>query len=58
MTLAALKRLADARLLLSTRRNEYSRCAGYLAGYAVECKLKAVAMEVLDCWTLDELRTR
>lgn len=34
---------------------EHARGAGYLGGYAVECKLKAIALEVYDCWHLDEL---
>jgi hypothetical protein len=27
----------------------------YLGGYAVECKIKAIAMEIHNCLTLDEL---
>lgn len=30
----------------------------YIAGYAVECKLKAIAMEVNGCRDLEELRKR
>lgn len=52
---AAMKRLQDARVLLEQGRY---RGAMYLAGYAVECKLKAVAMEIYDCWTLRQLIER
>jgi len=51
---AALKRLRDARALLRAGK-DHARGAGYLGGYAVECKLKAIALEVYDCWHLDEL---
>ena len=51
---AALKRKVDARKLLESRENRHARGAGYLGGYAVECKLKAIAMEVYDCRTLDQ----
>lgn len=54
---AALKRLADSKALLNAAGN-HKRAATYLAGYAVECKLKAVAMEVNDCWTLEQLAAR
>jgi len=30
----------------------------YLAGYAVECKLKAIALEIFDCWTLEALASK
>ena len=52
---AGLKRKADAHALLETEQREHARGAGYLGGYAVECKLKAIAMEIHGCWTLDEL---
>lgn len=52
---AARKRLADARRLLDSDEARHARGAAYLAGYAVECKLKSNLMEVFDCWTLDEL---
>ena len=51
---AAAKRLADARALLQAGEG-HRRGAMYLAGYAVECKLKAIGMEVENCWTLREL---
>jgi hypothetical protein len=56
-----LKRLRDAQFLLGDepddphKRYSHARGAGYLAGYAIECKAKAIAMEVFDCWTLEEL---
>lgn len=60
LSLASKKRLADARRLLETpgdpgRSNQHARGAKYLAGYAVECRLKVQAMEVDGCWTLDQL---
>lgn len=54
LRMAGLKRLRDAQALLSSGP-AHSQGAMYLAGYAIECKLKAIAMEVYDCWTLDEL---
>ena len=36
----------------------HGRGAMYLAGYAVECMLKAIAMEIHDCWTLDALAAK
>lgn len=30
----------------------------YLGGYAVECKVKAIAMEAYRCWTLEQLLRR
>jgi hypothetical protein len=55
---AALKRKRDARALLERENGRHARGAGYLGGYAVECKLKAIAMEIFHCWTLDELAQR
>jgi hypothetical protein len=60
---AAFKRLRDAEALYAvklTRQSErlrgfHARGAMYLAGYAVECKLKAIAMEVYRCRTLAQL---
>ena len=57
---AAFKRLADAEALLAEEKSERWRCekglhargAMYLAGYAIECKLKAIAMELHRCRTL------
>ena len=49
-----MKRLRDAEVLLERGRG-HERGAMYLAGYAVECKLKAIAMEVHGCWTLEVL---
>lgn len=36
----------------------HSRGAMYLAGYAIECKIKAKAMELHGCATLSELRAQ
>lgn len=36
----------------------HTRGAAYLGGYAIECKIKAIAMEIYDCWTLDQLATK
>jgi hypothetical protein len=63
---AAFKRLRDAVALLdeqptedwSKRNGFHARGAMYLAGYAIECKLKAIAMEVNGCRTLRELRDK
>ncbi len=55
MRKAALKRLADARRLLGSKENCHARGARYLAGYAIECKLKAIAMEIYACKTLADL---
>lgn len=65
---AAFKRLRDAWKLLSPElsrgqalvrwkeeNGRHSRGAMYLAGYAIECKLKAIAMEIYRCPTLAEL---
>ena len=54
---AGLKRLGDAHAL-ARLEGPHRQGARYLAGYAVECKLKAVAMEVYDCWTLQQLSQR
>ncbi|MEW6367102.1 MAG: hypothetical protein AB1714_20930 [Acidobacteriota bacterium] len=51
---AALKRLMDARAVLRAGRN-HTRAACYLGGYAIECRLKAIAMEVFGCQTLEQL---
>lgn len=51
---AALRRRADARRLLEAGAN-HTRGAMYLAGYAIECKIKAVAMERFRCRTLASL---
>jgi hypothetical protein len=51
---AALKRKADA-WALQRAGAPHSRGAAYLGGYAIECKIKAIAMEVFECWTLEEL---
>jgi hypothetical protein len=52
---AALKRKADAHKLLDKDEREHARGAMYLGGYAIECKLKSIAMEVYGCWTFDQL---
>jgi hypothetical protein len=54
---AALKRLNDAKALLDAGPG-HARGAAYLAGYAIECKLKAIAMEAFGCWTLQALADR
>jgi hypothetical protein len=54
---AAFRRLRDAEALLRAG-GEHAHCAMYVAGYAVECKLKAIAMEVHNCVTLEELARR
>ncbi len=51
-TKAALKRYIDAQRLQAQRR---WRGAMYLAGYSVECKLKACLMEKYDLNTLEQL---
>lgn len=57
---AAIHRKRDAWRLYDPDRRParfgmHARGALYLAGYAIECKLKAIAMEVYGCRTLDEL---
>ena len=47
----------DARALLDDGP-AHSRGAMYLAGYAIECKIKAKAMELHGCATLSELRAQ
>jgi HEPN domain-containing protein len=49
---AAGHRLEDAEALLEKRR---WRAAMYLAGYAIECKLKAKLMKKYECDNLKEL---
>lgn len=51
---AARKRLADGKALLACGRS-HGRGAVYLAGYAIECELKAIAMNVFGCRTLEQL---
>lgn len=51
---SALKRLRDAQKLYNTD-GPHLRCSMYIAGYAIECKLKAIAMEIHEVWTLSEL---
>jgi hypothetical protein len=63
---AAFKRLRDATKLLdsrddadwSRRKGPHARGAMYLAGYAIECKLKAIAMEIHRCRNLRELQLK
>jgi hypothetical protein len=62
---AARKRLGDAVTLLGEeggdwgkRKGAHARGAMYMAGYAVECKLKAIAMEVNRCRSLSELQAK
>jgi hypothetical protein len=51
---ASRKRLEDAYALLEAG-SEHAHCARFLGGYAVECKMKAIAMEAYGCWTLAKL---
>ena len=51
---AAARRLRYAWAILE-KGPEHAQCAKYLGGYAIECKLKAVAMEIYGCWKLEEL---
>jgi hypothetical protein len=55
---ASLRRLADAKALLRMNEKQHGRGAMYLAGYAVECKLKATAMERFGCTDMYELMDR
>jgi hypothetical protein len=55
---AAVKRKADAWRLFREGGDEHTRGAMYLAGYAIECKLKAIGMERFECHTLDELASK
>lgn len=52
---AGLKRLIDAKRL---RDRAGWRGSMYLAGYYIECKLKARLMEMYDIWTLEELESK
>jgi hypothetical protein len=63
---AALKRLRDAQALLALdepdrrpdAKGRHGTGAMYLGGYAIECKIKAIAMEVHRCRTLAALATK
>jgi hypothetical protein len=62
---AGFKRLRDATALLGEQKGDWrkqkgfhARGAMYLAGYAIECKLKAIAMEVNRCRNLGELQAK
>jgi hypothetical protein len=57
MSRAGAKRRADAWALVRAG-SEHTRGALYLGGYAIECKLKAIAMEIYGCWTLQQLAVR
>jgi HEPN domain-containing protein len=48
---AARQRLATARFLLE---NDYTLDSAYLAGYAIECTLKALILEVTPEWERTE----
>ena len=50
-------RLADAHALLNCGPH-HTRAAMYLAGYAIECKLKAVALKLEGVKSLEELTAR
>jgi hypothetical protein len=54
---AAIKRRRDAEALWELGE-KHTRAAMYLGGYAIECKLKATAMEAFACQTLSELAKR
>ena len=54
---AAWRRLRDAQALLHAGE-AHTRAAMYLGGYVVECKLKAIGLEIYNCWTLDELASK
>ena len=54
---AAIHRRADAWALLASGA-AHARGALYVGGYAIECRLKAIAMEVHGCWTLRQLAER
>lgn len=54
LTLAAIRRKSDARALYD-KGEDHHRGAMYLAGYAIECKIKAIAMEIYGALTLEEL---
>ena len=54
---AAIRRLADAKTLVSEGA-PHRQGGMYLAGYAIECRLKAIAMEVFGCWSLSELAAK
>ena len=63
---AAFKRLRDAKALLAEENSldwlrsdgAHARGAMYLAGYAIECRLKSIAMETYGCQTLAQLAVR
>jgi len=52
---ASIHRMEDAQVLFRGRR---WRGAMYLAGYAVECRLKYKLMQKWNCFTLEELEKR
>lgn len=52
---ASIRRLEDAEVLFQGGR---WRGAMYMAGYAVECRLKYKLMQQWRCWTLEELEVR
>jgi len=54
---AAIRRLADAKKLVESG-SPHRQGGLYLAGYAIECRLKAIAMEVFGCWSLAELANK
>lgn len=64
---ASIKRLADSRALLRYGSEQpnggqqpsiHTRGAMYLAGYSIECRIKAIAMERNACTTLQQLRKK
>src|SRR5437899_11010275 len=52
---ASIHRLEDAEALFAAGR---WRGGMYMAGYAVECRLKYVLMRMWRCYTLEELEER
>lgn len=55
---AAVRRKADAWRLVRLQDERHTRAAVYLGGYAIECKLKLIAMEVHGVQTLRSLAAR
>lgn len=51
---AGIRRMEDAKELVS-RGEAHTMGAMYLAGYAIECRLKAIAMEVSNVYSLEQL---
>jgi hypothetical protein len=54
---AAARRLGDGLALeqLAVADPKRAHCAKYIAGYAIECLLKTIALETYGCYSLQEL---